>query len=43
MKARTIKQNHLTEECWKVQFEGLNACKTCPHRDEESCGGKDIR
>ena len=38
-----IKQSQLSSECWTVQFEGLNACKTCKLKNTFECGGKNIR
>ena len=33
----------MTDECWTVQFQGLKACETCPLKDTDDCGGKEIR
>jgi len=43
IETRLIPQNHLTSECWMVQFKGLDACKTCEFKDTPECGGKEIR
>ena len=43
VKARIIPQNALTSECWLIQMQGLEACKTCEARDTPECGGKEIR
>lgn len=40
---RMIRQADLTSECWTVQFQGIEACKTCPYRGKRECGGKNIR
>ena len=43
MTHRIIKQNEMTAECWLIQFEGKKACKTCPAKNTDECGGQDIR
>lgn len=32
----------LTSECWSIQIKGVSECKTCPHLNKKSCGGKAI-
>jgi hypothetical protein len=39
---RTINQAEMTAECWSVQFNGLEYCKTCAYKGK-NCGGKRIR
>jgi hypothetical protein len=38
-----VNQNHLTSDCWKIQFHGLKACITCEFRKgtkkHRDCGG----
>jgi len=36
---KTIEQSSLTSDCWLIQFDGLDACKTCPVRGKRDCGG----
>lgn len=43
MKAKLIKQDELTSECWLIQFEGLDACEGCEALDTPECGGQEIR
>jgi len=43
VKTRLIPQNALTSECWLIQMQGLEACKTCKEKDTPECGGKNIR
>jgi len=43
MKAKTVTQSQMTEECWLVQIWGLSYCKTCEYRDTPDCGGKEVR
>ena len=38
-----IPRDHMTGECWTVQFEGLAACINCEYQNSEDCGGPDIR
>ena len=42
-KTRDIDQSKMTEECWEVQFNGLEYCSTCNYKDKDTCGGKNIR
>jgi hypothetical protein len=37
-----VAQNHLTAECWTVQFWGTETCKTCEVKSMKECGGKRI-
>jgi hypothetical protein len=37
--SKEIDQSTLTSDCWIVQFEGLNACKTCQYKNTKDCGG----
>lgn len=39
----TINNDHLTSECWLIQFQGLAACKNCEFKNTKNCGGKNIR
>lgn len=38
-----INQDHLTSDCWSIQFKGLIACKSCEFRKgtkkHKECGG----
>jgi hypothetical protein len=40
---KEIDQSTLTSECWLIQFNGLDACKTCECLGKKDCGGKNIR
>lgn len=40
---RTVDQSKLSEECWGVQFFGLDNCKSCELKGKRDCGGKNIR
>ena len=40
--SREINQSELSEECWEIQFRGLEACENCRYKGKRSCGGKDI-
>lgn len=42
MRVIQIKQAHLTDECWSVQFQGLSACRNCKYKNTRECGGKGI-
>jgi hypothetical protein len=42
MKVKIINKKDLTSDCWLIQFEGLEACKTCEFRNTKECGGKNI-
>jgi len=43
MKIWSVRQSDLTSECWLIQFQGLEACKTCEVLNTRDCGGKKIR
>ena len=43
MQVRVVSQEKLSSECWLIQIEGPDACKTCEARDTPECGGKSIR
>ena len=43
VKSTTVKQSHLSSECWLVQAWGLDHCITCEFLNTEDCGGKEIR
>ena len=43
MDMKMIPQAKMTGECWMVQFNGLEACKTCDYLGKRDCGGKSIR
>jgi hypothetical protein len=36
---KVIDQSKLSSDCWLIQFDGLNACKTCEARSTQDCGG----
>lgn len=36
---KEIDQSTLTSDCWMIQFNGLDACKTCEFRNTKECGG----
>ena len=36
------KQCYSSEECFRVQMDGTNACKKCPLYETSECGGKSI-
>lgn len=38
-----INQEHLSSECWMIQFNGRQACKDCDLADTGECGGQKIR
>jgi hypothetical protein len=40
---KKINQGSLTSECWLIQMQGLEACKTCEFLNKRDCGGKRIR
>lgn len=42
MEKISIRQSELTEECWLIQLQGLDACKRCEYKDTPECSGKDI-
>ena len=42
MQTRTVNSNHLTSECWSVQFFGTDYCKKCEFKDTPECGGVKI-
>jgi hypothetical protein len=42
MESRTISQKNLTSECWMIQFQGTEACKSCEFKNTEECGGQEI-
>ena len=42
-KSRTVSQSNLSAECWLVQIQGLEYCKTCESKDTDECGGQEIR
>jgi hypothetical protein len=36
---KEIDQSTLTSDCWMIQIQGLDACKTCDIRNTKECGG----
>jgi hypothetical protein len=31
-----------SDECWRIQVDGLRICEQCPLKDTDKCGGKSI-
>ena len=39
----TVNPKRVTEECWMIQFMGIEACEKCEYKDSHLCSGKRIR